>query len=155
MGPESNGWVGGFAPGGGATIFIGGGPVTGAVLNNAPPAPPTQAAGPPTGAPSAAPAAAGGPPVAAPSGATVAAANPEAADAGVSSKTVTLAQAIGDLSAALADTSTTPDQLKERLAIVRDARAKTQADVEAARRELLLILTTDQEAALVAQGYLP
>jgi len=154
MGPEGNGWVGGFAPGGGATIVIGGGQVMGAMLNNAPPAPPAPAATPPAAKPATgAPAASAQP--AAPSSNTAAATNPDAADAGASSKTVTLAQAISDLSAALADTNTTLDQLKERLAIVRDAREKTKADVEAARQELLLILTTDQEAVLVAQGYLP
>ena len=58
-------------------------------------------------------------------------------------------------SAVLADKSATEEMIKERIAIVRDAREKTEADVEAARQELLLILTTDQEAVLVAEGYLP
>ena len=84
-----------------------------------------------------------------------AATNPNEADSGVSSKTVTLAQALADLQTVLADKNATEEMIKERIAIVRDAREKTAADVEAARRELLLILTTDQEAVLVAEGYLP
>ena len=123
-------------------------------MNNAAPAPPAPATAQPTAAAPAAPAA-GAQPAAAPSSATAAATSPDETDSGVSSKTVTLAQAISDLSAALADTTTTLDQLKERLAIVRDAREKTKADVEEARKELLLILTTDQEAVLVALGYMP
>jgi hypothetical protein len=38
--------------------------------------------------------------------------------------------------------------------IVRDARAKTKADIQVARKELMLILTPDQEAILVSLGYL-
>jgi len=68
---------------------------------------------------------------------------------------VTLSQAIADLQAAIADKSTTEEQLKEKISIVRDAREKTKAEIEAARKELLLILTTDQEATLVSMGLLP
>ena len=157
MGPD-NGWAGGFAPGGGVTIAIGEGPMMGAQVVNVPPtaapapAPAAATTVPATTAPAAMPAATK---PGAPATTTLAATNPEAADAGVSSRTVTLAQALADLQTALADKNTTEDQLKQRLEVVRDAREKTKLDLETARKELLLLLTTDQEAILVGMGYLP
>jgi hypothetical protein len=149
-----NGWNGGFAPGGGATIIIGGGNMTGAAMNNNPPAPapaPEPAANPSPQPATPAPAT----PSSSATTAAAAATTPAVGDSGVSFKTVTLTQAMTDLQAAIADKATTEDQLKEKIAIVRDARDKTKADIESARKELLLILTTDQEATLVSMGLLP
>jgi len=70
------------------------------------------------------------------------------------SNRITLPQALSDLSSALASADTSEGQLKERVALVRDARKRTEAEVAAGRKELLKILTLDQEAALVALGYL-
>jgi hypothetical protein len=43
----------------------------------------------------------------------------------------------------------TPDEYREQLAAYRAARAKAQRDLEAAQKDLLLLLTPDQEALLV------
>ncbi|HVT82641.1 MAG TPA: hypothetical protein VHM90_18515, partial [Phycisphaerae bacterium] len=83
-----------------------------------------------------------------------AATSPDQADSGVASKTITLTQALSDLTTALADSATTTEQLKQKLEIVRDARLKTRSDMENARKELLKILTTEQEATLVSLGYI-
>lgn len=78
---------------------------------------------------------------------------PTSVEVPASSDTLTLAQALTDLKAAVA--AKAGDQiLKDRLAVVRDARAKTQLEVQLARQELQPLLTLDQEAALVSLGYL-
>jgi hypothetical protein len=91
----------------------------------------------------------------APTSTALAAANLDEAGVGTPSKTITLVQALTDLQSALADSKKTEAQLNEKMAAVRDAREKTKLDLEAARKELLLLLTTDQEATLVAMGVLP
>jgi hypothetical protein len=63
-------------------------------------------------------------------------------------------QALTELQSALDDTSTTPAQLKERVAAVRLARQKARDKLVAAQKELLELLTPDQEAVLVRLGYL-
>jgi len=63
-------------------------------------------------------------------------------------------QALGDLQASLADPKTSPDLLKEKVAGVRAARQKARAELETAQKELLELLTVDQEAVLVSMGYL-
>jgi hypothetical protein len=63
-------------------------------------------------------------------------------------------QAMMDLLTATNDPKTTPEQLKEKLAAVRAARQKARADLAAARKDLLELLTGDQEAVLVGLGVL-
>jgi septal ring factor EnvC (AmiA/AmiB activator) len=63
-------------------------------------------------------------------------------------------QAMADLQTALADAKTTPDQIKEKVAAVRAARQKARAELEAAQKDLLELLTSDQEAVLVSLGFL-
>jgi hypothetical protein len=63
-------------------------------------------------------------------------------------------QALMDLLAATNDPKTTPEQLKEKLAAVRAARQKARADLAAAQKDLLELLTSDQEAVLVDLGVL-
>lgn len=65
-----------------------------------------------------------------------------------------ISQALTELQAALAEAKTSPEQLREKVAAVRSARQKARAKFEAARKELLELLTADQEAVLVQLGYL-
>ncbi len=59
-------------------------------------------------------------------------------------------QKLIDLRTTLADPNATPEQLKEKMAAVRDARQKARAELAAARKDLLELLTPDQEAMLVS-----
>jgi len=63
-------------------------------------------------------------------------------------------QVLTDLQNALSDPATTPEELQEKVAAVRRAREIAQARLEAARKELHLLLTEDQQAALIGLGYL-
>ena len=63
-------------------------------------------------------------------------------------------QKLMDLRTACADPNMTIEQLKEKTASVREARQKAKAELAAARKDLLELLTLDQEAALVSLGYL-
>jgi len=63
-------------------------------------------------------------------------------------------QKLAELRTALADPNTTPAQLQEKLGVVRDARVKAKAELAAARKDLLELLTPDQEAVLVSLNYL-
>jgi Spy/CpxP family protein refolding chaperone len=58
------------------------------------------------------------------------------------------------LSAALQVESTSPEEIKTKLAALRDARKKAQGELEQARAELSKVLTVKQEAALVLSGVL-
>jgi len=110
------------------------------------------------------PGGAGAPPTVAPPTSPVVAAPAPAANAvakaddetgsDISATTINFPQAISDLKTALADKSNTEAALKEKLAIVRAARAMAQAEIELARKKLRQILTADQEATLVALGYM-
>jgi Spy/CpxP family protein refolding chaperone len=62
--------------------------------------------------------------------------------------------AIADLRASVTDAKSTPAQLQEKIAAVRKARQQAQADLAAAQKQLLELLTPDQEAVLVSLGYL-
>jgi hypothetical protein len=75
-------------------------------------------------------------------------------DAGSASDTVTLDQAIADLQDALSKPTPNIPELMARLRAVRDARTKTKLAAELAARELAPLLTTDQQAVLMALGYL-
>ena len=63
-------------------------------------------------------------------------------------------QKLVELRTALADPNTTSEQLKEKISAVRDARQKAKAELAAARKDLLGLLTPDQEAVLVSLDYL-
>ena len=62
--------------------------------------------------------------------------------------------ALAELKTAVADASSTPEQIKAKLGAVRSARQKAAADLATAQKNLLPLLTADQEAMLVSLGYL-
>ena len=59
-----------------------------------------------------------------------------------------------DLQALLDKPGTAPELLKEKLLALRAAKAKVQAELADAMKELQLLVTPDQEAILASQGYL-
>ncbi|HVT80432.1 MAG TPA: hypothetical protein VHM90_07225 [Phycisphaerae bacterium] len=63
-------------------------------------------------------------------------------------------RALQELQTAMDDKNTTPDQLQEKVAAVRAARELAKQKLATAQAELLKVLTTDQAAILVANGYL-
>lgn len=63
-------------------------------------------------------------------------------------------QKLRELQTTLADPNATTEQCKEKITAVRSARQKAKADLAAARKDLLQLLTLDQEAMLVSLGYL-
>jgi hypothetical protein len=63
-------------------------------------------------------------------------------------------QKLVELRTALADPNTTPEQLQEKIGGVRSARQKAKTELAAARKDLLELLTPDQEAILVSLNYL-
>jgi len=63
-------------------------------------------------------------------------------------------QKLAELQTAAADPNTTTAQLQEKLAAVRAARRKAEAELTATREDLLELLTPDQEAVLVSLNYL-
>jgi hypothetical protein len=62
--------------------------------------------------------------------------------------------ALAELKTALADSTSTPEQIKAKLAAVRSARAKAAGDLAAAQKNLRQLLTADQDVTLVSLGYL-
>ena len=62
--------------------------------------------------------------------------------------------ALAELKTALADPTSSPVQLKTKLAAVRSARQKAALDLATAQKNLLRLLTADQEATLVSLGYI-
>ena len=62
--------------------------------------------------------------------------------------------ALAELKTALADPTSSPVQLKAKLAAVRSARQKAALDLASAQKNLLRLLTADQEATLVSLGYI-
>ena len=65
-----------------------------------------------------------------------------------------VSMALAELKTALADPSSSPEQVKAKLAAVRSARQKAVTDLAAAQKGLLPLLTAGQEATLVSLGYL-
>ncbi|MCY3019675.1 MAG: hypothetical protein NTW87_11685 [Planctomycetota bacterium] len=65
-----------------------------------------------------------------------------------------VAQALATLRTALADPKTTPQELQQKVAEVRAARQRARRDVANAEKDLLELLTGDQEATLVSLGYI-
>jgi len=72
----------------------------------------------------------------------------------VSGDFILLVQARADLRTALDDPKTSPEALQEKVAVVRQARRKARAALADAGKNLLELLTADQEAVLVALGHL-
>jgi hypothetical protein len=66
----------------------------------------------------------------------------------------TINRALNELQATIDDPKTTQAQLDEKVAAVRAARKKARAKLEAIQKELLLLITPEQEAVLVRLGYL-
>ncbi len=62
-------------------------------------------------------------------------------------------QKLTELQTTLADPNATSEQLQEKMTAVRSARQKAKAELAAARKDLLQLLTLDQEATLVSLGY--
>lgn len=65
-----------------------------------------------------------------------------------------VSQAYLDLRAAVDDSKITPEEIQAKLQAVREARQKARTDLDAATRDLLELLTCQQEAILVSLGYL-
>jgi hypothetical protein len=65
-----------------------------------------------------------------------------------------LIQAVADLRTALDDPETSSDAIREAVAAVRQARRKARAALADVGKDLLELLTVDQEAMLVALGHL-
>lgn len=68
------------------------------------------------------------------------------------SSPIALAQA--ELKTVLDNPQSTPQEVQEKVAAVRKAIAKAKADLAAARKDLVELLTADQQAILVGLGYL-
>ena len=65
-----------------------------------------------------------------------------------------VSQALTGLRTTLADPNAAPEQIKEKVTALRSVRRKAAAELSAAQKDLLLMLTVDQEAVLVDLGYL-
>jgi Spy/CpxP family protein refolding chaperone len=62
--------------------------------------------------------------------------------------------ALNDLRTLLDNAAAAPEQIAQKLAALRDARAKAQSDLTAAQKDLSGVLTARQEAIMVTLGYL-
>jgi Ca2+-binding EF-hand superfamily protein len=65
-----------------------------------------------------------------------------------------VARAMRDLQETLADSKSTPELIGEKIAAVRAARKRANAELQAALRQLAELLTPDQQAVLISLGYL-
>jgi Spy/CpxP family protein refolding chaperone len=65
-----------------------------------------------------------------------------------------IGQAQADLKTTLDDPKHNADEVKEKVAAVRKARQKVRAELETAQKDLLKLLTAEQEAVLVSLGYI-
>ncbi len=65
-----------------------------------------------------------------------------------------VSQAYLDLRAAIDDPKTTPEEIQAKVKAVREARQKARAELDAAAKDLLELITPAQEAILVSLGYL-
>ena len=66
----------------------------------------------------------------------------------------TIMQALMALQTAVADPNATIEQIRDKAAAVRAARQKARTDLAAAQKDLVQLLTQDQESMLVLLGYL-
>ena len=87
-----------------------------------------------------------------PAGAAAPAANTSDTKSDAAPQTLTVAQALTDLQKSIADPNSTSQQIKDQVAIVRAARQKARVETQAAQKDLLQLLTSDQEAVLVSMG---
>jgi hypothetical protein len=62
--------------------------------------------------------------------------------------------AMTDLQTTLDDQNASPDDIKGKLQILRDARSKARQDLVVAQQDLKSVLTQRQEAVMVLMGYL-
>jgi hypothetical protein len=65
-----------------------------------------------------------------------------------------VAAASDDLRKAVADKSTSPEDLAKKIATLREAKEKAKADLAAAQKELRELLSARQEAVLITNGIL-
>ena len=65
-----------------------------------------------------------------------------------------VSRALTELQTAAGDAKSSPDDLREKIAAVRAARAKAREELHAAQQELLRLITPKQEATLIGLGYL-
>ena len=65
-----------------------------------------------------------------------------------------VAEALHALQIIVGNEQSTPDEIRERLTAFRMVRKKAQCELDAAQKDLLLLLTPDQEAMLVSLRYL-
>lgn len=65
-----------------------------------------------------------------------------------------MSTALAELTTAIADTTSTPEQIKTKVGAVRTARQKAVSYLATAQKALLPLLTADQEALLVSLGYI-
>jgi hypothetical protein len=65
-----------------------------------------------------------------------------------------ISAALDELKTTLANSASTPEQVKVKLAAVRAERKKAESNLAAAQKALLLLITPAQEATLVSLGYL-
>jgi Spy/CpxP family protein refolding chaperone len=63
-------------------------------------------------------------------------------------------EALMELRTAATDPNATAEQIKDKTAVVRKAREKARENLVASQKDLLRLLTPDQEAVLVALGHL-
>jgi hypothetical protein len=94
--------------------------------------------------------------VAQPQPAATASGDSESSAAGASDakQSNTVAQALTDLQTAMADSKTTPEQLKDKIATARKVRLKARRELDNAQKDLLELLSPDQEAVLMTLGYI-
>src|SRR5205814_1671569 len=64
-----------------------------------------------------------------------------------------ISQAQAELKAVIDDKKHSKAEVEEKVVVVRKARQKAQADLESAQKDLLLLLTKEQEAVLVSLGF--
>ena len=62
--------------------------------------------------------------------------------------------ALTALQTTLADPKATQEEIKQKVEDVRAARKKAQTDLDAAEKDLKLLLTPTQQATLIAEGIL-
>jgi hypothetical protein len=65
-----------------------------------------------------------------------------------------VSRALTELQTAADDTKTSPDDLRDKVAAVRAARAKARDELRTTQQELLQLVTPTQEAILIGLGYL-
>jgi hypothetical protein len=80
--------------------------------------------------------------------------NGDQAAPAVSDTAAALTKAAADLRTVLANKDSTPDQIKTALQALRDARAKSQAELKKAQDDLKSVASVRQEAVLVDHGIL-